>query len=330
VPAPATSVSHPPTPSTPPPSGLTGSVATGGTGVEVMLATSPPTVFDSDTGTKGTVAGLPAGERVVGLRRVGEAVVITTERPCSRECGPGDVFVYDAGALTSLGEAFAVAPGADQDTVWAIREDSPESCRLEHVSLTGRPLGTGTVASCSTIVREETSRGLLITVHNGTAETTDVLIDPDTGRSVRQAPSILAAFGNRLILGGLTDLTVVDLRDGSRKKLQPPVVRTNPLVLPSRDGASVAVDFGSPAWHGSDIQTRDVWLLDLADYTWQHAPSMPYRTETLKHSSLDWSAEGDLVLDDGVVAVWHPGEPTWRLGRAELTGDLQAAAVVTS
>ncbi|MEV0067290.1 MULTISPECIES: hypothetical protein [unclassified Amycolatopsis] len=318
-----------PRPSGPPPSGLTGSVTTGGIDVQLLLATSPPTLFDADTGAKGTVPGVPGGDRLVWVQRVGRTPVILTSPRCQQTCQPFDVYAY-AGVATPLGQAVSLAPGADAKSVWVIRQDAPDSCRLEHVSLAGSALGGGTTASCTTILREETSRGLLITVNNGTAETVDVLIDPDTGRTVQQAPSILAAIGNRLILGGLTDLTVVDLRDGSREKVQPPVAQSNPLVVPSREGNFAAVDFGSPSWHNSDLQTRDVWLLDLTDLTWQQSPSMPFATENLKHSSLDWTDDGDLVLDDGVVAAWHPGEPAWRLGKAKLTGALQTAAVSAS
>ncbi|MGW4482573.1 hypothetical protein ACWEOE_01915 [Amycolatopsis sp. NPDC004368] len=297
--------------------------------MQLLLATSPPTLFDADTGATGTVPGVPGGDRLVSVRRVGRTPVILTTPLCQLTCQPFDVFAY-AGVATPLGQAVSLAPGADAKSVWVIRQDAPDSCRLEHVSLAGAVRDGGSSASCTTILRQETSHGLLITVNNGTAETVDVLIDPDTGRTVQQSPRILAAVGDRLILGGLTDLTVVDLRDGSRKKVEPPVVQSSPLVVPSREGNFVAVDFGSPAWHSSDIQTRDVWLLDLTDLTWQQSPSMPYTTGNLKHSSLDWTDDGDLVLDDGVVAAWHPGEPAWRLGKAKLTGALQTAAVSAS
>jgi hypothetical protein len=301
--------------------------------VRLLLATSPPTVFDADTGAKGSVPGLPGGNRLVSVQRVGHTPVILTSPACqSATCAPADVYTYAGPDTTpvSLGQAFSVAPGADGDSVWVIRQDSPGNCRLQHVSLAGPALGPGTVASCRTIVRQETSRGLLITVDNGTAETVDVLIDPATGRSVQQAPRILAATGDRLILGGLTDLTVVDLRDGGRAKVAPPVVQSTPYVLPNRDGSLAAVDFGTAAWRSTDIQTRDLWLLDLHDLTWLEAPSMPYTTAHLKTSGLDWSPDGDLLLDDGVVAAWHPGEPAWRLGAAKIPDAQQFPGVSTS
>jgi hypothetical protein len=241
------------------------------------------------------------------------------------------VYVYQGGgAPRSLGKAVSAAPGADGASVWLIRQDSPSLCRLEHVALSGNSLGDPTVAACRTTVRVETSHGLLITVNSGTANTVDVLIDPATGRTVQQAPRILAAAGDRLVLGELTDLTLLDLRSGARKPVSPPVPQPNPTVLPNRAGDLAAVDFGTPSWRGTGQQTRDLWLLNLTDGTWQQVPSMPYTTEHLKSSGLDWSEAGDLVLDDGVVAAWHPGEPAWRLGKAKLAGAQQAAAVLTS
>lgn len=301
--------------------------------VQLLLATSPPTIFDADTGAKGSVPGLPGGNRLVSVQRVGHTPVIQTAPECQGDtCDPADIYAYVGPATTpvSLGRAFSVAPGADGDSVWLIRQDSPGNCRLQHVSLAGSALGPGTVASCRTVVRQETSHGLLITVDNGTAETVDVLIDPATGRSVQQAPRILAATGDRLILGGLTELTVVDLLDGHNAKVAPPMVQSTPYVLPNRDGTLAAVDFGTPSWHSTDVQTRDLWLLDLGALTWLQAPSMPYTTAHLKKSGLDWSPNGDLILDDGVVAAWHPGEPSWRLGRAKIPDAQQFPGISTS
>lgn len=300
--------------------------------MELLLATSPPTVFDADSGVRGTLPGVPGGRRVVSVLRAGHTPVVLTAPPCQASgCEPAEVYVY-LGLSTprSLGKAVSAAPGADGTSVWLIREDSPDLCRLEHVALTGVSFGRGTVASCRTSVRVETSRGLLITVGSGTADTVDVLIDPATGRTVHQSPRILAAAGDRLVLGGLTDLTVLDLRSGARKPVALPVPEPNPYVLPNRDGGIAVVDFGTPSFAGTGTQTRDLWLLNLHDGTWQQAPSMPYSTKNLKHSGLEWTEAGDLVLDDEAVAAWHPGEPGWRLGKAKLASAQQEAGVATS
>ncbi|SFO19555.1 hypothetical protein [Amycolatopsis rubida] len=332
TPAPAPVSSAHPAPTTPPPTGLDGLVATGGLGVELLLATSPPTVFDADSGVRGTLPGVPGGQRVVSVLRVGHTPVVLTAPTCSpAACAPAEVYVYlGLSPPRSLGKAVSAAPGEDGTSVWLIREDGPDLCRLEHVALTGTSFGPGTVASCHTLVRVETAHGLLITVGSGTAETVDVLIDPATGRTVQQSPRILAAAGDRLVLGGLTDLTILDLRGGARKPVALPVPSPNPDVLPSRDGDVAAVDFGTPSFPGTGTQTRDLWLLNLRDGSWQQTPSMPYSTENLKHSGLEWTQAGDLVIDDGVVAAWHPGEPAWRLGKAKLAAARQAAGVATS
>ncbi|MFD9889588.1 hypothetical protein ACFWY9_09615 [Amycolatopsis sp. NPDC059027] len=309
-----------PTSSASPAPGLAGVTATGGIGVRLVLQTSPPGVFDADTGALVPLKGAAGGQRLTSLLRVGTTPVLLDAPMCTATCEPWDVYVYadPGGSPRSLGKARSAAPGADRESLWLIREDGPESCRLQRVSLTGKAAGPGTPASCRTFVRQESARGLLITVNGDAAQSEDVLIDPETGRTIYQFPRIMAIAGDRLLIGGLIDFTVLDLRDGTRKQLARPVPNGTANALPSRDGRLAAVEFGDPAWQGSSVQTRDVWLLDLGTAAWRHVPSMPYATAGgLKHTGLDWSDAGDLVLADDVVGAWHPGEPAWRLGKAK-------------
>ncbi|MFJ7211148.1 hypothetical protein [Amycolatopsis sp. NPDC098790] len=291
---------------------------TGGIGVTVLLPTLGPTVFDADRGPTATPPGYPGDDQPLSVLRVGKSAVLTSYPPGG---DPLEVLVYTGPASPprSLGRARSVAPGADGESVWLIRQDAPDDCRLQHVSLSGGDLGRGQPASCRTGVRTETRHGLLITINADAAESTDAVIDPGTGRTVQQAPRVLAAAGDWLLLDGLTDLTLVDLRDGSRKQLSRPVIARTPTVVPSRDGGVWALDFADPAYRSTSTQTRDLWLLRPDTLTWEHAAAMPFITEHLKRGGgFDWSEDGDLVLADGVLAAWHPGEPQWRLGKAAL------------
>ncbi len=322
-PPPVSVTPSPPPPTTvlPPPSGLTGVHVTGGIGVEALLGTSPPTLFDADHGPVGSPPGYPAGERVNRVERVGRNLVISSFPFCQAEnCEPSDILVYTGPttAPRSLGKAISMAPGADGESVWLIRQNQPDDCRLQHVKLTGAEIGQSQPAACTTGVREETKHGLLITINSGAAEHTDVLIEPETGRTIQQAPEILAVVGDFMLLNGLAEFTLVDLRDGSRKQLRGASTGHYPAMVPSRDGMLLAVDFADPAWHSTSVQVRDVWVLNLATLQWQHAPGMPYTTENLKNGGLSWNEVGDLVLLDDVFAAWHPGEPTWRLSSAKV------------
>ncbi|SFW53924.1 hypothetical protein [Amycolatopsis australiensis] len=286
-----------------------------------MLPTAGPTLFDADRGDAATPPGYPGGDVQLDVVRVGKHVVLTARAADPRNTEPFEILEYagPSSSPRSLGRAWSVGPDAGGEGVWLIRQDAPDDCRLQHVSLAAGELGRGQPASCRTQVRTETPHGLLITINSGAAESTDALIEPATGRTVRQAPRILGAAGDWMLLDGLTDLTLVDLRDNSSKKLNRPSIGAAPTVVPSREGAVWAVDFADPAYRGTSTQTRDIWLLRPAGPTWDHAPGMPYVTEHLKRGGgFDWSEAGDLVLADGVLAAWHPGEPQWRLGQAAL------------
>ncbi|WP_410587495.1 hypothetical protein [Amycolatopsis sp. lyj-23] len=254
---------------------------------------------------------------------VGKHVVLTVVPPDSRNAEPFEILEYTGPSSPprSLGRAWSVGSDTAGEGVWLIRQDGPDDCRLQHVSLAAGELGHGQPASCRTQVRTETAHGLLITINADAAESTDALIEPATGRTIRQAPRILGAAGDWVLLDGLTDLTLVDLRDNSSKKLSRPSIGAAPTVVPSADGAVWAVDFANPAYRNTATQTRDIWLLRPDGPTWDHAPGMPFVTEHLKRGGgLGWSTAGDLVLADRVLAAWHPGEPQWRLSQAALPG----------
>ncbi|MDQ7810018.1 hypothetical protein Q5425_40365 [Amycolatopsis sp. A133] len=295
--------------------------ATGGIGITALLPTVGPTLFDADHGPTATPPGYPGGDIGLSVARVGEHAVLTVYPPYTQSPGPFELLEYTGPSSPprSLGRAWSVAPDAGGDGVWLIRQDSPDNCRLQHVSFADGELGRGQTASCRTQVRTETAHGLLITINSGAAESTDALIDPATGRTVRQAPRILGAAGDWMLLDGLTDLTLVDLRANSSRQLSRPTIGRTPTVVPSREGTVWAADFADPAYRNTSTQTRDIWLLRPDGPTWEHAPGMPFTTEHLKRGGgFDWSAAGDLVLADDVLAAWHPGEPQWRLSTAAL------------
>lgn len=300
--------------------------------MSALLPTTGPTLFDADRGPVATPPGFPGGDLGLSVLRVGKQAVLTAYPSDTHNTEPFEILAYTGPASPprSLGRAWSVAPAVDGESVWVIRQDAPDSCRLQRVSLSGVESGHGQSASCRTQVRAGTPHGLLITINSDVAESTDALIDPETGRTVQQAPRILAVGGDWMLLDGLTELTLVDLRDDSRKQLSRPVVGRTPTVVPSRDGGIWAVDFADPAYRSTSTQTRDLWLLRTGGPDWEHVAAMPFITEHLKRGGgFDWSEAGDLVLADGVLAAWHPGEPRWRMGKAALpAGDWSGFAVL--
>ncbi|MEC3974662.1 hypothetical protein [Amycolatopsis sp. H20-H5] len=305
----------------PPPAGLPGAAADG-ISVRLLLPTSPPSVFDADTGKTARVAGAPGGNRSNYVIQAGKHPVLVSAPVCQPTActTPSDVLAYSAadGSVQTLGKALSAAPTADGEGVWLIRDDGNDNCRLQRVSFAGVQTDAGQSASCGTTVRTDGPKGLLIRVNDGTQSYEDVLIDPVTGRTVQQAPHILGLIGNRLLIEELSGFTVLDLDTGTKVALKRPGTDGQASdLLPSPDGRRAAIQFGVPSWRSTSTQVVDVWVLDLDTPQWLQAPSMPYSGD-LKHCALDWSGAGDLVLADTVVAAWHPGEPSWRLAKAPL------------
>ncbi len=293
-------------------------------GFRLVMATSPPSVLDPATGATTPLPGAPGGDRVNDVLRVGKFPVVLSAARCGPSClEPSEVFVYGdtKNQPWKLGKARSVAPSADESGVWLIRDDGNDLCRLQYVSLLGAERGRGRPASCTTAVRQEVSKGLLITVNSGTATAEDVLIDPATGRAVHQFPRVLAVTKDRMLLAELTKFSVLDLRNDQRMPVERPVANGTPgQVVPSRDGYKIAVLFGDPAWAGTSTQTADVWVLALDTLTWTHAPSMPIATP-LKQVAIEWSEDDALVIATDVVASWRLDRPRWTVVKTPLPAD---------
>ncbi|MFI0800242.1 hypothetical protein [Amycolatopsis lurida] len=321
-----------PAPTTPPPSKLHGDPVDY-SGFRLVMSTSPPSVLDPATGATTPLPGAPGGDRVNEVLRVGKFPVVLSAARCGPSClEPSEVLVY--GDLKNqpwkLGKARSVAPSADESGVWLIRDDGDDLCRLQFVSLLGAERDRGRPASCTTAVRQEVPKGLLITVNSGTASAEDVLIDPATGRAVHQFPRVLAVTKERMLLAELTEFSVLDLRSDQRTRVQRPVADGAPgMVVPSRDGYKVAVLFGDPAWAGTATQTADVWVLALDTLTWTRAPAMPIATE-LKRVAIEWTETDDLVIATDVVANWRLDRPGWTVVKTPLPAERNQRVVAVA
>ncbi|WP_215548702.1 hypothetical protein [Amycolatopsis sp. CA-230715] len=294
-------------------------VEPGSGGIRLVLPTSPPMVVEN--GRARPIPGIPAGDRVTSVVRVGTTPVLLSARRCGPSCTePADVYAWSK----PLGRAYSVAPAADGTAVWMIR-DGGTPCLLQRVPLDGTAPGEAQPASCQTAVRGEDRDGLLITVNSGRPEALDVLIDPGTGRTVQQFPRIAAVAGGSLLALGLVDFTAHELGTGRSRTVPRPVPNGRPgVVVPSRDGRLLAVPFEDLEWHGGTTRSLDLWVLDLdGGDRWTHAPSMPVSTD-FTADALDWTADGDLVLTGtfagktSSAAAWRPGESRWRSIASEL------------
>ncbi|WP_157357373.1 hypothetical protein [Amycolatopsis nigrescens] len=289
--------------------------------LSLLMPSSPPTVLDAATGEFREVPGAPGGDRVYTVLRAGSTPVLLSAARCAPLCAdPGEVLVYQDGRLRSLGTARSAAAaegGGTADGLWLIRDDGAGLCRLTWISLAGVERDAGSPASCQTTLRQSGDAGLLITVQAGRPSAEDVLIDPATGATRQQFPRIAALSGNRLLLEGLTDFTVLELDTDRRHQLARPVPGGEPSrASPSRDGRFLAVPVEHANWWGGPLRAVDIWVLDLGSLAWLRVPSMPLQAEFAGHA-LDWSESGALVLigkfaGESVLGTWRPGEPSWR------------------
>ncbi|WP_158879621.1 hypothetical protein [Amycolatopsis anabasis] len=310
APAPA-----PPAP-LPTPGALHGTPPREPTGLRLLLPTAPPVLFDVDAGTARPIPGVPPGDRVTAVFRAGRTPVITSAARCGPSCvEPAEVLVAEPDRpVRSLGRARSAGP-AEGAAVWLIRDDGDDQCRLQRVALTGAEADAGRPASCETAVRGEGPAGLLITVQAGRPQAEDVLVEPETGRTVQQAPRIAAMAGQRLVLTELTEFSVLDLPTGARRKIARPVPNGSPgPAVASRDGRYLAVPIEDPAWQAGATRVLDLWVLELDTLRWLRTPAMPIATE-FDAAALDWTESGTLVLTGELpgVALWRPGADTWTL-----------------
>nr|WP_246481323.1 hypothetical protein [Amycolatopsis umgeniensis] len=294
------------------------------------MTTSPPSMLDPATGALTPLPGAPAGDRVNEVLRVGKFPVVLSAGRCGPSClEPSEVLVYGdpKNQPWKLGKARSVAPSADESGVWLIRDDGNDLCRLQFVSLLGAERDRGRPASCTTAVRQEVPKGLLITVNSGTATAEDVLIDPTTGRTVHQFPRVLAITKDRMLLAELTRFSVLDLRNDQRTQVERPVANGTPgPVVPSRDGYKVAVMFGDPAWAGTSTQTADVWVLALDTLTWTHAPSTPIAT-AINQVAIEWTEDNEVVIAADAVASWRLDRPYWTIVKTPLPAERNRSVV---
>jgi hypothetical protein len=302
--------------------------------VRLLLPTSTPSEFDVDTGAAVPLPGALPGDRTNWLTRIGTTLVLSSFPTCTPQAceAVADLLVYDSvdHPPRSLGKAYGFGPSRDGTAVWVIRVDGKDQCHLELQPLSGARPGSGSTADCGTVILGENPAGLVLqTTNAGLSQT--VLVDPATGRTLRQFSSFGAMTPNYLLIGEGAGLSLLDARTGATRPVRRPTAIPGPgKTALSRDGRYLAVEFGDPAVGGTSNEAYDLWLLDLTKASWVHLPSMPVGID-IKQAAFDWTAAGDVVLATGVpgagVAIWRPGQAAWTLTKAPLPA-LQGTAIV--
>jgi hypothetical protein len=307
----------------------------GRTGLRMLVGSDPaPVVLDVDSGAVQPVTGLPAGEgRSVHVEQVGDHAVVVSRPDCRGSGCQADSVVYlvrrGSTVATRLVAASDVESSSDGLGVWLLSRRDASSCSLGLVALDGRPRRPPRPVPCDAALIEELPAGLLVYVSGSGSGggPYSALATADGG--FRRLPEVVDGVAGRdLVLGTVEPgrlVALTDLRGGVSHRLpwpSPLADHVMGLIEPHPEGRLVSVAF-YPARNG-DVQTLDLWLLDLTTRRWRRLPDMPLRLAPSKPQAT-WTADGRLLLLAGLadepaslVAVWRPGEPRVAVRRVQL------------
>jgi hypothetical protein len=294
---------------------LRGSPLAGATGLRLVVADSPPFVFDVDTGAVTRlprIRGATLGYSVLAVSQ--EAAVVVGWGAVSGNKQLSLVRARRPVAI-SLGTARDVVRAANGTGLWVTRVLGPGRCVLQRIGFDGRKTPPRPIA-CRTVIQPGGSLGLVVRRAQ--------VIDPFTGRAlISSRRPVLAVAGKRLLLTGLGPadapdgtLALVDTVTGSERMLRVPNEIGSRGSYPAVDprGRYIAIDLANPSWKLSGAQVLDVWVIDTATAAVLHVPALPAFV-SLKRTSMQWTHDGRLVLlgeddDRAFVAVWRPGQRT--------------------
>lgn len=281
-----------------------------GSGLTLLAAGE---LIDVDTAGRRPIDGLPADPPNWWAFQQGRHVVVQVD--CLDCAVRPEAYVFelggDAPARRIATERF-VTPAAD-DTLLARVYDSPTSCRLERIDLDGNVIDPAQPIDCQLQPVGETDAWIIARDYVNAVADDTVVLDPATLYELlrwRAPLQFHAIVGNQALLSDHDEFRIVDLATNEEVRLDAPDAVGHPgegLVSP--DGRFVAIEYRSPE------QIMDLWLLDLDQLAWLHAPSMPVRA-MIKRPLPVWTPDGRLAVVGTfgrgdyrhLLAVWRPGD----------------------
>jgi hypothetical protein len=288
-----------------------GAPLVGRTHLRLLVAADPPAVIDVDTGRSTPVTGLALhGSPVIAVQPAGrDALIWVDQATPGRRLPQAQLFLLRHGSTRArrIGSGWEVAASAHGRTLWVEAYRAPERCVLRELTFTGAVRGSRPLP-CSTSVADIGSGAVLVTP--------GAVVDPASDRTLIDASGVLAIAGPYALTTSecCRPLAVITESTGQSRDLAwPSELQGTDQVLVQPGGASIALGFGDPSYQGTGTQVTDVWLVDPATASVQHAPGMPAVVD-LKFTSMAWTGDGRLVwlarsYGRRMVGVWRPGEP---------------------
>jgi hypothetical protein len=288
--------------------------------LRLLVADAPaPLVVDVDEGTTARVSRLPTrGDRSVGVAAVGQDALLLAYRFCPR-CRDIGVYVLRHGttSATRLATALQAVPSQDGRGAWLLqrRRGGPGRCRLTEIDLVGQARGAPILVGCRLGLVADLPAGLFVSSTGALGRNAhSAVIERDGDVRPYADPYARPVVGD-LVLSGSgpgSPLVLRDMGTGANHSLRWPSRRGFGLgeVSGAPDGRHAVVGFARYSPYRLDL-----WLLDTQTRRWRHLPGMPARLVP-KATDVEWTPDGRVVvLSEGTVRVWRPGETTMETRR---------------
>ena len=236
------------------PDGITGQVLSWPAGLRVPTAGERPAWFSPDTGQVLPIGGLPRQRS--GYQFIRAAGGWAVQAVCD-SCGGSRRAVYflaDRGrSVTRAGLANAVAPGVP-GTLWLTSYPPGTDARTaagvaREVSIAGRPLGAQLRLPAGYLIKQGTSRSLLLAPAGSRAGTTaDKLWDPVTPQASRTFDGVIAASATQIAWAPpcavRCRIQVLNLTTGAQTPAELPAASSVARAAFSPDGSLLVVQVG--------------------------------------------------------------------------------------
>jgi hypothetical protein len=310
------------------PSGITGPTLPWDASLRLPVTGAQPDWLWPATGRVARIGGLPRDASGYQFIRAGGGWAVqagTGTRPGCGNCAgpPQPVFFLgnDAGAVTQVGLANAVAPGAAPGTLWLT--SYPASANLaaaagtaREVSVAGAPLGPQLRLPAGYVIDQATDRGLLLApAAQGPGATTYQLWNPATGQIGRTFAGVVAASADEIAWAPQCDpacqVQVLDLGTGRQTTVALPGASSAASGAFSPDGSLLALEV---SFYNDEDDGQLATQLDVASPASGRVTVVPgtwVSSDAL--AGFGWPAAGDTLIAElsfttrVQVASWNPG-----------------------
>jgi len=306
----------------------------GTTHLRLIVADTPPTILDVDSGTLTAVPGVVPGPattlatpQVMSVARAGGGAFAIVDERCRHVLCLAGYLIGADGSARRVATGTNMLAEPDAAAAWVLRGSGRAGCTLRLVPGAGSPLRV----PCGSL-DGATADEVLIATGRGAA-----VVDVAGGRVRTLAvPSGVAVnlVGDDLVLesntlqqfdGGRGELSLVDLSSGGRRAVAYPTMPRRvgsdyfnlQRIAVEPHGRLVALTFVDP-WF-PPAQAAYIWILDTRTGRLALLPGFPVQ-EGVKFSDAEWTDDDRLVvvsLDPlggnrarAVIGVWTPGQRT--------------------